>query len=111
MVTLRLEDHIGRVEWVTCHVPESQSVVGGVKLLVVAVVGRGDVVGGRRVICCAAMVGVTDTDTGNIGDNEAQNGIWQCVLVVCNDWVGYLMSTSVDGLNPSTKGRIRLVYR
>ncbi len=52
MVTLRFEDHIGRVEWVTCHVPESQSVVGGVKLLVV---GRGDVVGGRRVICCAAM--------------------------------------------------------
>jgi len=71
MVTLRFEDHIGRVEWVTCHVPESQSVVGGVKLLGV---GRGDVVGGRRVICCAAMVAVTDTDTDYTEDHEAQNG-------------------------------------
>jgi len=71
MVTLRFEDHIGRVEWVTCHVPESQSVVGGVKLLGV---GRGDVVGGRRVICCAAMVAVTDTDTDYTEDHDAENG-------------------------------------
>ena len=44
MVTLRLDFHMGRVECVTCHVPESQSVVGGVK----AGWGRFEVVGGRR---------------------------------------------------------------
>ena len=44
MVTLRLDFHMGRVEFVTCHVPESQSVVGGVQ----AGWGRSEVVGGRK---------------------------------------------------------------
>ena len=44
MVTLRFDFHMGRVEWVTSHVPESQSVDGGVK----AGWGRLLVVGGRR---------------------------------------------------------------
>lgn len=44
MVTLRLDFHMGRVECVTCHVPESQSVVGGVQ----AGWGRFEVVGGRK---------------------------------------------------------------
>ena len=44
MVTLRLDFHMGRVECVTCHVPESQSVDGGVK----AGWGRLEVVGRRR---------------------------------------------------------------
>lgn len=44
MVTLRLDFHMGRVECVTCHVPVSQSVVGGVK----AGWARLEVVGGRR---------------------------------------------------------------
>ena len=35
IVTLRLDFHIGSVEWVTCHVPESQVGVGGVKSEVV----------------------------------------------------------------------------
>ncbi len=55
IVTLRLDDHIGRVEWVTCHVPESQSVVGGRKF----VVGRLEVLGARRVIWFA-MVAITE---------------------------------------------------
>ena len=44
MVTLRLDFHMGSVEFVTCHVPESQSVVGGVQ----AGWGRSEVVGGRK---------------------------------------------------------------
>lgn len=81
MVTLRLEDHIGRVEWVTCHVPESQSVVGGVKL----VAGRLDVVGGTRAIwwVMAAMYLVTSTDYFTQRDREAENG--NSEGVVCND--------------------------
>ena len=43
MVTLRLDFHMGSVECVTCHVPDSQSVVGGVN----AGCGRFEVVGGR----------------------------------------------------------------
>ena len=30
-MTLRLLFHMERVEWVRCHVPESQSMVGGMK--------------------------------------------------------------------------------
>ncbi len=44
---LRLDFHIGRVECVTCHVPESQVGGGGVKE---GGCGRGVVVGGRREI-------------------------------------------------------------
>ena len=47
IVTLRLDFHMGSVECVTCHVPKSQSMDGGVK------VGdwiRWRVVGGRREI-------------------------------------------------------------
>ena len=44
MVTLRFDFHMGSVEFVTCHVPESQSVVGGVQ----TGWGRSEVVGGRK---------------------------------------------------------------
>jgi len=44
---LRLDFHIGRVECVTCHVPESQVGGGRVKE---GGCGRGVVVGGRREI-------------------------------------------------------------
>lgn len=32
IVTLRFDFHIGRVEWVTCHVPESHAGAVGLKL-------------------------------------------------------------------------------
>lgn len=51
MVTFRLDFHIGRVECVTCHVPESQYVVGGVK----AGWGRPEVLGGRTAIAAAIV--------------------------------------------------------
>ena len=44
-MTLRLDFHMGRVEWVTCHVPASWVGVGGVKE---GGVGTEVVVGGRR---------------------------------------------------------------
>ena len=46
MVTLRFDFHMGRVECVTCHVPESQEVVGDAN----EGCGRSVVFGGRRVI-------------------------------------------------------------
>lgn len=46
IVTFRLDFHMGRVECVTCHVPDSQDVVGGVN----AGWGRAEVVGGRRLV-------------------------------------------------------------
>ena len=53
METLRLDFHMGRVECVTCHVPVSQSVVGGVK---VEGWGRAVEVGGRRAIVPVLVV-------------------------------------------------------
>lgn len=51
---------MGRVEWVTCQVPESQEVGGGVKLGE----GRLEVVGGRRVIWVVMAV-------ADFGDSRA----------------------------------------
>ena len=42
---------MGRVECVTCHVPESHSVVGGVK----AGWGRPELLGGRTAIAAAIV--------------------------------------------------------
>lgn len=47
IVTLRFDFHIGSVEWVTCHVPESQAGVGGMKS---EAWGRSVVVGARMSI-------------------------------------------------------------
>lgn len=47
IVTLRFNFHIGSVEWVTCHVPESQAGVGGVNF---EAWGRSVVVGARMAI-------------------------------------------------------------
>lgn len=58
MRTLRLDFHMGSVEWVTCQVPESHWGVGAVK--------EGgceswvEVVGGRRETEVGAMMGMSD---------------------------------------------------
>ena len=51
---LRLFFHMERVEWVRCHVPESQSMVGGMKSA-----WGGPVVGGglRLIVDCIATCG------------------------------------------------------
>ncbi len=54
--TLRALRHMGRVEWVTCQVPESHSVVGGVKFVVVVLGGVVEVDGARRVMVDGVVI-------------------------------------------------------
>ena len=48
MLTLRFDFHIGRVEWVTCHLPSRKDRGGGSKEEIEEV-GEEEVVGDRRV--------------------------------------------------------------
>ena len=55
MLTLRLDFHIGRVECVTCHLPERKERGGGVKKAEVEEEEDGELVGRRRVIGIEAV--------------------------------------------------------
>ncbi len=67
IVTLRFDFHIGSVEWVTCHAPESQAGVGGVKAEAWGVLM---VVGARRTIWEAMDGGYS----GGIGSVKGVTG-------------------------------------
>lgn len=58
MVMLRLLFHMDMVEWVRCHVPESQSVVGGMKSAC-----EGLMAGGRRRLILDGIAVCTDRDS------------------------------------------------
>jgi hypothetical protein len=48
MTTLRLDFHIGRVEWVTCQVPERNARGGDVKVVGLGELEAGELEGGRK---------------------------------------------------------------
>ncbi len=76
MQTLRLDFHMGRVEWVTCQVPESHAGMGAVKE---EGCGRWvEVVGGRREMLgrLAVMMGVQLDDSLSVS-SFAENGRWK----------------------------------